>query len=159
MRLRANTLILSLPHSLFHNHTLSSTTVQECSRCMQGTQCSDPLTPQHPLHAHSNSKTAHQSQVALHLGLIAWLMVHWEITLVLLNVPYLLWSVKMLLDKSYQCDASRVRASICIPFLSFCLCVSFSLCPPPTPLPVHLFLLSVNTYAFTFVCMFLHACM
>jgi hypothetical protein len=156
MRLRANTLILSLPHSLFHNHTLSSTTVQECSRCMQGTQCSDPLTPQHPLHAHSNPKTA---QVALHLGLIAWLMVHWETTLVLLNVPYLLWSVKMLLDKSYQCDASRVRASICIPFLSFCLCVSFSLCPPPTPLPVHLLLLSVNPYAFTFVCMFLHACM
>jgi hypothetical protein len=41
-------------------------------------------------------------------GLTVWLFLHWEITLMLLNAPYLAWTVMMFLDRSYLVDPSKV---------------------------------------------------
>mmetsp|Transcript_74009 Transcript_74009/g.120159 ORF Transcript_74009/g.120159 Transcript_74009/m.120159 type:complete len:146 (+) Transcript_74009:45-482(+) len=47
-------------------------------------------------------------EVGLHAALVIWLFVHWEITLLLMNVPYLAFTIMMFLDKSYHVDAATV---------------------------------------------------
>jgi|ERR1712216_1019935 len=47
-------------------------------------------------------------EVAMHVGLTAWLFMHLELWLVLVNLPYLAWTISMYLDKSYFVDASQV---------------------------------------------------
>ena len=47
-------------------------------------------------------------EVAMHVGLTAWLFMHLELWLVLVNLPYLAWTVSMYMDKSYFVDASQV---------------------------------------------------